>query len=254
MSTKQAMRTVKAATTKATATKAPATKRTPAKPKAAVAKEAVAKAGVPADEVAASKQASKVGPLDGKTASSVVEGKIPEGRPADQREWQFLVIAARNEHKAYEDWRKNGQPGGRKAEPKRPHHDRLLAYRAEGMTRQSLPEGVKNAHRQTGERKVGSIPAGKTSAGLDRQTDEAIVAWVQGVEGFAVMGNAALHNRFRKAGFGANAKRFGKLADEAKATAVKAPAKVAAKAKATKAATTKAPAAKVRGRKVVAKS
>lgn len=190
---------------------------------------------------------------------------VPEGKPTNQVEWNVLVIAARAQHKAFERWQANGQPGGRKAAPPTDLLDRLQGYRAEGLTLRSLPEGPKNTTRPSNsKRHLGSVPQGKTAAGLDRMDDAATVAWIQGQPEFATLGNAALHNRFRKAGFGANAKRFARMVEQAKATApkvtapkaepkAKAPAKVAVKGTGAKSAA-KTPAAKTaakpRGRQV----
>jgi hypothetical protein len=200
---------------KATAGKAavkPAAKRAPRK-------SAAPKPGVPADEVQATAKATKQAVPEGAKASPVLKMTVPAGEPTTRQEWDAMVTAAKVEHKAYTQWRESGQPGGAKAEPKRPTLDKLNALKAAGKGRGQLPDSeAAKASRKGGNRRQGTIPQGKTAAGLDRLGDAETVGWLRKeLKATPDATKGALHKAFREAGYGANAKRFERLIAQAKA-------------------------------------
>jgi len=200
---------------KATAGKAavkPAAKRGPVK-------SAAPKPGVPADEVAQTAKATKQTVAQGAKASPVLTMKATDGEPTTRQEWDAMVNVAKAEHKAYTQWRESGQPGGVKAEPKRPTLDKLNALKAAGKSRAALPDSeAAKAARKGANRRQGTIPQGKTAAGLDRMGDAETVAWIRKeLKATPDATKGALHKAFREAGFGANAKRFERLIAQAKA-------------------------------------
>lgn len=197
------------------ARKAPAAKATPSK---ATTKQRTATRGVPVKVEKATKAATKRTVAPGRKASEVVTVTLPKGGgdPATRQEWDAMVLTAKAEHEAYLRWRRDGQPGGKAGMPKEPTLKRLQDLKASGVTRASLPEGEQpKAAKGTG-RRVGTIPEGKTAAGLDRMDDAATVAWIRKADpkGEATVGG--LHRQFRQAGYGANAKRFARLVEQAR--------------------------------------
>lgn len=170
-----------------------------------------------ADETA---KATKRTVAKGRRSSEVVTVTVPKGAPTNRDEWDAMVLTAKSEHEAYLKWRRDGQPGGVKAQPKQPMLEALKALKDGGVTRASLPEGpsatVKRT-KATGARRTGSIPEGKTAAGLDRMDDTATVAWIRKTDPKGESTIGALHKAFRAAGYGANAKRFARLVESARA-------------------------------------
>lgn len=213
--------------TKKAPAKAPAAKATPTarkrttgkgpQPVAGAKKEATAKPGVDkatADETA---KATKQTVAAGRKSSEVKSMTVPKGAPANRDEWDAMVVTAKSEHEAYLKWRRDGQPGGAKGQPKRPTLDRLNVLKSEGVTRASLPEGDKPKAKASGAgRRTGTIPEGKTAAGLDRMDDAATVAWIRKTDPKGEQTLHGLHKAFRAAGYGANAKRFARLVETAR--------------------------------------
>lgn len=211
--------------------KAPAKKATPTarkrttgsgpKPVDGAKKEAVEKPGVEkavSDETA---KATKRTVAPGRKSSEVVTLKAGNGDPTNRDEWDAMVLLAKSEHESYLKWRRDGQPGGTKGQPKRPNVDRLQALKQQGVTRTSLPEGpsatAKKVKATGAGRRTGSIPEGKTAAGLDRMDDAATVAWIRKSDPKGEQTLHGLHKAFRAAGYGANAKRFARLVEQARA-------------------------------------
>lgn len=189
------------------------------KPVAGAQKETGApKPGVDKATAAETAKATKQSVATGKRASAVKSVTVPKGQPTNRDEWDALVILAKTEHEAYLKWRRDGQPGGVKAQPKQPSLAMLKSLKDQGVTRVTLPAVEKPAVKSSGgARHTGSIPEGMTAAGLSRMDDAATVAWIRKADPKGESTVGALHKQFRAAGYGANAKRFARLIDAARA-------------------------------------
>lgn len=196
-----------------------ATTKSPAKVNGAAKEVGAPKPGVDPATAAETAKATKQSVAKGRKSSDVLTIKTPAGQPTNRDEWDAMVLTAKAEHESYLKWRRDGQPGGAKAQPKRPTLDKLSDLKASGVTRVSLPAVERPVVKASGAgRHTGTIAEGKTAAGLDRMDDAATVAWIRKADPTREATVGALHKQFRAAGYGANAKRFARLIDQARAS------------------------------------